>query len=115
MSPRIRGRSIQFRVRNGTRDGTHDQPDAGNQQKQFYAGSDDVTLTFIEGSGSALALEKTAPAYRRVMSDWLSAHGSDQPAVKPRMSWAVSSGTSSCGQWPAPSSSTQSACGSAWR
>ena len=28
------------------------------------------------------------------------------------MSCAVSSGTSSCGQWPTPSSSTQSACGS---
>jgi hypothetical protein len=28
------------------------------------------------------------------------------------MSSAVSSGTSSCGQWPTPSSSTQSACGS---
>jgi len=35
-----------------------------------------------------------------------------QPAVNPRMSCAVSSGTSSCGQWPIPSSSTQSACGS---
>jgi uncharacterized membrane protein YkgB len=35
-----------------------------------------------------------------------------QRAVKPRISCAVSSGTSSCGQWPTPSSSTQSACGS---
>ena len=32
--------------------------------------------------------------------------------VKPRISCAVSSGTSSWGQWPTPSSSTQSACGS---
>ena len=31
------------------------------------------------------------------------------------MSCAVSSGTSSCGQWPTPSSSTQSACGSSAR
>ena len=37
-------------------------------------------------------------------------HGGSQ-AVKPRMSCAVSSGTSSCGLWPTPSSSTQSACG----
>jgi hypothetical protein len=35
-----------------------------------------------------------------------------QVSVKPRISWAVSSGTSTCGQWPTPSSSTQSACGS---
>ena len=33
-------------------------------------------------------------------------------AVTPRISCAVSSGTSSCGQWPTPSSSTQSAWGS---
>jgi hypothetical protein len=32
--------------------------------------------------------------------------------VHPSMSCAVSSGTSSCGQCPTPSSSTQSACGS---
>ena len=32
--------------------------------------------------------------------------------VNPRMSWAVSIGTSSCGAWPTPSSTTQSACGS---
>jgi hypothetical protein len=37
-------------------------------------------------------------------------------AVKPVMSSAVSSGTSSCGQWPTPSSSIQSAWGSqSWR
>jgi hypothetical protein len=32
--------------------------------------------------------------------------------ANPRISCDVSSGTSSCGQWPTPSSSTQSACGS---
>ena len=35
-----------------------------------------------------------------------------QPAVNPRIICAVSRGTSSWGQWPTPSSSTQSAWGS---
>ena len=35
-----------------------------------------------------------------------------QPAVRPRTSSAASSGTSSCGAWPTPSSTTQSAWGS---
>ena len=38
--------------------------------------------------------------------------GVQAPPVKPRTSCAASSGTSSCGEWPTPSSSTQSAWGS---
>ena len=41
--------------------------------------------------------------------------GGGQPSVNPRMSWAVSRGTSSWGQWPTPSSSIQSAVGNAAR
>jgi 2,3-bisphosphoglycerate-dependent phosphoglycerate mutase len=35
--------------------------------------------------------------------------------VKPRIRSAVTAGTSSCGQWPTPASSTQSACGKSLR
>jgi hypothetical protein len=38
-----------------------------------------------------------------------------EPLVHPRISCAVSSGRSSCGQWPTPSSTTQSAHGSSSR
>ena len=38
--------------------------------------------------------------------------GRPHGCVKPRISCAVSSGTSSCGEWPTPSSTTQSAFGS---
>lgn len=59
----------------GRQDAAFNQPGAGQQQKSLYSGSHDVTLAFIDGAGQALALERTAPAFRRLISDWLSAHG----------------------------------------
>jgi alpha-beta hydrolase superfamily lysophospholipase len=59
----------------GIEDALFNQPGAGETQAQLFAGSEDVTLEFVEGSGHALALERTAPAYRALMSRWLSAHG----------------------------------------
>ena len=59
----------------GTQDELLGQPGAGENQARLFAGTEDLTLKFVEGSGHALALERTAPAYRAVMSGWLSAHG----------------------------------------
>jgi pimeloyl-ACP methyl ester carboxylesterase len=59
----------------GMQDALLAQPGAGENQARLFAGSPDLTLKFVEGSGHALALERTAPAYRAVMSEWLSAHG----------------------------------------
>ena len=59
----------------GRQDALFPQPDAGDQQKALFTGSSDVTEVQMDGAGQALALERTAPAYRRTMSDWLSARG----------------------------------------
>ncbi len=59
----------------GRQDAGFDQPGAGDQQKTFYSGTNDLTLDFVDGAGQALALERTAPAFQQLMSDWLSARG----------------------------------------
>jgi pimeloyl-ACP methyl ester carboxylesterase len=43
--------------------------------KRRYAGSNDVSLAFVPKAGHALTLERTAPAFRRRVEKWLSAHG----------------------------------------
>ena len=53
-----------------------------------------------------------APIRRRAAECLPDAPSGSSGRREPRMSCAASSGTSSCGQWPMPSSSTQSACGS---
>jgi hypothetical protein len=60
----------------GTKDHFFDDPrSAGESQRKLYSGSRDVTLTFIEGAGNALALERSAPHFRDLVSDWLAARG----------------------------------------
>ena len=43
--------------------------------KRRYAGSRDVSLSFIRNAGHAFPLERSAPAFRRRVSSWLNAHG----------------------------------------
>jgi pimeloyl-ACP methyl ester carboxylesterase len=43
--------------------------------KRRYTGSRDVSLSFVAGAGHALPLERTAPAFRRKVASWLTAHG----------------------------------------
>jgi pimeloyl-ACP methyl ester carboxylesterase len=43
--------------------------------KRRYVGSADVTLTFVRNAGHALPLGRAAPALRRRVSGWLTAHG----------------------------------------
>jgi hypothetical protein len=60
----------------GTRDAFFDDPRAaGASQRQLYSGSPDATLAFIEGAGNALALERSAPRFRDLLSNWLQARG----------------------------------------
>jgi pimeloyl-ACP methyl ester carboxylesterase len=60
----------------GTKDGFFDDPRAaGASQRGLYSSSPDATLAFIEGAGNALALERSAPRFRALVSDWLEARG----------------------------------------
>ena len=60
----------------GTKDAFFDDPrSAGASQRDLYSGSQDVTLAFVEGAGNALALERSAPHFRDLVSDWLAARG----------------------------------------
>ena len=60
----------------GTKDAFFDDPrSAGDQQKGLYSGSRDVTATFIDGAGNALALERSAPRFRDIVSSWLAGRG----------------------------------------
>ncbi len=60
----------------GTKDHFFDDPrSAGESQRKLYSGSPDATLAFIEGAGNALALERSAPRFRDLVSDWLQARG----------------------------------------
>jgi pimeloyl-ACP methyl ester carboxylesterase len=60
----------------GTKDAFFDDPrSAGDQQKGLYTGSRDVTATFIDGAGNALALERSAPRFRDIVSSWLAGRG----------------------------------------
>lgn len=60
----------------GTDDASFTDPRAaGEQQKNRFSGSDDVSTIYIEDSGGALALERTAPRFRRKVSRWLADRG----------------------------------------
>jgi hypothetical protein len=60
----------------GTKDHFFDDPrSAGESQRKLYSGSPDATLAFIEGAGNALALERSAPRFRDLVSDWLQKRG----------------------------------------
>jgi hypothetical protein len=58
----------------GTRDHAFDQPAGGESARSQYCETCDVTLEFVEGSGTALTLEKSAPRFRRAVADWLCGH-----------------------------------------
>jgi pimeloyl-ACP methyl ester carboxylesterase len=55
--------------------GFSDPHSAGEQQKQALSGSSDVTLKFVPDTGHAVTLERSAPATRAIVSDWLTGHG----------------------------------------
>jgi hypothetical protein len=60
----------------GTRDAFFDDPrSSGQQQKGLYSGSRDVSLAFIDGAGNALALERSSPRFRDIVSRWLARRG----------------------------------------
>lgn len=59
----------------GLGDALFDQPTAGRNQRRLFTGSDDVTLVFFPRAGHALNLERSAPAVRERVSDWLDARG----------------------------------------
>ena len=59
----------------GTSDAIYEQPGAGEQQRDLFSGSDDVTLRFFAGTGHALTLEAAAPEVRAVVHGWLQARG----------------------------------------
>ncbi len=60
----------------GTKDALFTNPrEAGAQQRDLYRGSSDVTLEFVEGAGSALQLERSAPAFRATLDAWLGRRG----------------------------------------
>jgi len=60
----------------GTKDALFTDPrDAGNKQKAQFSGSPDVTLSFVEGAGNALQLERSAPRFRALLGEWLGRRG----------------------------------------
>jgi len=48
---------------------------AGPKHRLLFTGSSDVTLHEIDGAGHTLMLQRTAPEFRKKLSDWLSARG----------------------------------------
>lgn len=59
----------------GTSDAIYEQPQAGEQQRDLFTGSDDVTLRFFKRTGHALTVEQSAPVVRGVVSRWLRKRG----------------------------------------
>lgn len=60
----------------GDQDGFFTDPaSAGQTQMGLFSGSMDKTLTILPGAGSALTLERSAPAFRSTVSTWLKARG----------------------------------------
>jgi len=57
--------------------GDHDPfpPGAFEMQRARYVSSSDVSLAVLPATGHQIMLGRTAPAFRSVMSNWLSAHG----------------------------------------
>jgi pimeloyl-ACP methyl ester carboxylesterase len=50
-------------------------PPAGEKHRLLFTGSKDVTFHEIDGAGHTLMLQRTAPEFRKELSDWLAARG----------------------------------------
>jgi pimeloyl-ACP methyl ester carboxylesterase len=50
-------------------------PPSGERHRDQFTGSDDVTLVELDDTGHTLMLQRTAPEFRRRLSDWLRARG----------------------------------------
>jgi hypothetical protein len=59
----------------GLADAVYQQPSTGQQQSQMYRSSPDVTTGWFERAGHSLTLQRSAPAVRREVADWLARHG----------------------------------------
>jgi len=59
----------------GLDDALFAQPAAGEAERGLFSGSRDVSLTFFPGAGHALTLQRSAPAVRRRVGQWLNARG----------------------------------------
>jgi pimeloyl-ACP methyl ester carboxylesterase len=60
----------------GEEDATMSDPhSAAQQQQQAFTGSHDVTLKFVPDASHALTLERAAPTFRGIVSDWLAQRG----------------------------------------
>lgn len=68
----------------GSADGYRPQPAAGQAHAEKFTGSDDVTLELLDDTGNALVLERTAPQFRDLLSDWLCARRFAESTACPR-------------------------------
>jgi pimeloyl-ACP methyl ester carboxylesterase len=59
----------------GTGDPAYDQPKAGEDQRNLFTGSKDVTLRFLEGQAHGLVFEAKGPELRALAADWLTRRG----------------------------------------
>jgi alpha-beta hydrolase superfamily lysophospholipase len=59
----------------GTADPAYQQPQAGQDQRNLFSGSKDVTLRFLAGQAHALTLERAAPDVQSTAADWLARRG----------------------------------------
>jgi pimeloyl-ACP methyl ester carboxylesterase len=59
----------------GLGDALFAQPAAGRDERALFTGSRDVSLSFFPGAGHALTLQRSAPAVRQRVSQWLNARG----------------------------------------
>jgi pimeloyl-ACP methyl ester carboxylesterase len=55
----------------GNQDALWSQPSAGQNNKNHFLSSRSVTAEFLDNTGSAVALERTAPQFRTIVSKWL--------------------------------------------
>jgi pimeloyl-ACP methyl ester carboxylesterase len=58
----------------GDQDAVWPRP-APDLQRERYSGSPDVTLRYVEHTGHTMMLERTAPKFRAMVSDWLRRRG----------------------------------------
>ena len=59
----------------GTADPAYQQPQAGEDQRNLFSGSKDVTLRFFAGQAHALTLERAAPDVQSAAAEWLARRG----------------------------------------
>jgi hypothetical protein len=59
----------------GTADPAYQQPQAGQDQRNLFSGSKDVTLRFLAGQAHALTLERAAPDVQSAAAEWLARRG----------------------------------------